>query len=569
MKMKAKILLIAMIPLLFLGVVTIMVSSQGTTRVVTNSIENGLRAAAVSVRDTLTFMNQEPYHIGEDGNLYKGEENLTERVELADHLKEASNMDVTVFYGDTRYMTSVIDEQGSRVIGTKAGAKVTEEVLQKGAEYFSTDVDVAGQKYYGYYVPLYEAQSQQVIGMVFAGMPQQEAHDQIQAMIYLMAGITLLVTAAGLIVIFIVVDRMVKSLRKGNSALAELSEGRLNTVCLEGQILKRKDEIGQISRAIHKLQQELNAVISTIANNSAEILKTSDQLHERAKITNEHVVQMDNAVGDIAVSAGNQADETQNATDHIVAMGNMIEEIVSDIANISGNAQSVKERGETAMMALKELQDTNGKTRQSIDVIYQQTNETNESAQEIKAATALITNIAEETNLLSLNASIEAARAGEQGRGFAVVAAQIQKLAEQSSESAKQIEAIILSLIKDSDQAVLTMNEVKQVMEQQSKNVSNTNTQVVQLLQDVDLALTAIESVSTKTDRINQERNNVVEIVQNLSGIAQQNAASTEETSASVTEISGIVVEIAENAKELEGVSNQMEQTMARFQIEG
>ncbi len=569
MKMKSKILLIAMIPLLLLGAITILVSGQGTTKVVTDNIENGLRAAAVSVRDTLTYMNQEPYRVGADGELYKGETNLTEHAELADHLKEESNMDVTVFYGDTRYMTSVLDEQGSRVIGTKAGSKVTQEVLKQGAEYFSTDVDVAGQKYFGYYVPLYEAQTQQVVGMVFAGMPQKEAHDQMQAILFLMAAITLFVTVVGLIVIFIVVDRMVKSLRKGNSALAELSEGRLNTVSLKGQMLERRDEIGQISRAIHKLQRELSAVISTIVKNSDEILKTSDQLHERAKITNEHVAQMENAVGDIAVSAGNQADETQNATDHIVAMGDMIEEIAADIADLTGNARSVKERGETAIMALKELQETNGKTRQSIDVIYQQTNETNESAQEIKAATALITNIAEETNLLSLNASIEAARAGEQGRGFAVVAAQIQKLAEQSSESAKQIEAIILSLIKDSDQAVMTMNEVKRIMEQQSKNVSNTDTQVIQLLQDVDLALTAIESVSTKTDRVNQERNNVVQIVQNLSGIAQQNAASTEETSASVTEISGIVVEIAENAKELEGVSNQMEQTMARFQMEG
>jgi len=147
------------------------------------------------------------------------------------------------------------------------------------------------------------------------------------------------------------------------------------------------------------------------------------------------------------------------------------------------------------------------------DIIYEQTNVTNESAQKIKEATALITNIAEETNLLSLNASIEAARAGEQGRGFAVVAAQIQKLAEQSNESAMQIERIILSLIEDSDKSVTTMNEVREMMEQQSQNVTNTDAQIASLIEEVEQSLVVIDEVSAKTNRINEARGSVVDIV--------------------------------------------------------
>lgn len=113
-------------------------------------------------------------------------------------------------------------------------------------------------------------------------------------------------------------------------------------------------------------------------------------------------------------------------------MGNMIEETNNEIEDLRNSARAMRSAGENAMKILDELNKINQQTKDAISVIYEQTNTTNTSAMKIKEATDIITDIAEETNLLSLNASIEAARAGEQGRGFAVVASQIQKLAEQS-----------------------------------------------------------------------------------------------------------------------------------------
>ena len=234
---------------------------------------------------------------------------------------------------------------------------------------------------------------------------------------------------------------------------------------------------------------------------------------------------------------------------------------------MNGKSQGIADASENATRILAELGDINRKAVDAVHIIYKQTNTTNESAMKIQEAINLITDIAEETNLLSLNASIEAARAGEQGRGFAVVAAQIQKLAEQSNESARQIEGIILALIEDSDKSVATMNEVKEIMELQNENVTNTGTQVTQLLSDVDESLVMISDVTEKTNKVNDVRSSVVDTVQNLSAIAQENAASTEETSASVTEINGIISEIAGNAAELKGISNRMDDSMAMFEM--
>ncbi len=153
-------------------------------------------------------------------------------------------------------------------------------------------------------------------------------------------------------------------------------------------------------------------------------------------------------------------------------------------------------------------------------MIYEQTNTTNESAMKIREATTLITSIAEETNLLSLNASIEAARAGDQGRGFAVVASQIQKLAEQSNESARQIENIIDSLIEDSQKSVATMEDVKKIMESQSESVGRTNERFTQVRNGITQSLDGVNQIADKTKRLDEARVNVVDVVQNLTAIA-------------------------------------------------
>lgn len=566
MKLKQKMLLISILPLVLLGVVMLWISSQRVNAVLTSSIENGLRGAAIAVLDFLEEINDEAFYINENDELYKGDYNVTQHTRLADELKAAAETDITIFFGDTRYMTSVKDESGSRVLRTQASADLVDTVINKGQDYFSTDAMVVGQDYFGYYVPLTDETTGQIVGMVFAGMPQADADTQIQGIMFLVVGIVVVVAIVCAVLIFMLVNKMVMNISAGVDALSKLSEGKLNVSLSESQ-LKGKDEVGDICRAVDKLKVNLTDIITSIKNDSNTLLNSSEMLSEKTTDTSNHMEQMEKAVSEIATGASSQAEETQNATGNIIEMGNMIEETVDELGRLNESARSMKERGEAAIEALRELQTTNEKTSSSIDIIYKQTNETNESAQKIKEATALITNIAEETNLLSLNASIEAARAGEQGRGFAVVAAQIQKLAEQSNESAKQIEMIILSLIEDSDKAVETMNEVKEIMEQQSENVSNTSTQVTNLLQDVEESLVGIGEVAEKTSKINDARTSVVDTVQNLSAIAEENAAGSQETSASVTEISNIVVEIADNATELKEISNRLEENMSMFEM--
>lgn len=126
---------------------------------------------------------------------------------------------------------------------------------------------------------------------------------------------------------------------------------------------------------------------------------------------------------------------------------------------------------------------------------------------------------------MSLNASIKAARAGEQGRGFAVIAAQIKKLAEQSNESTQQIESITDSLIADSEKAVNIMGEVKDIMMRQNEHVSKTDGIFTQVKGGIDSSIDGVSKIAEKTRQMDEARVNVVDVVQNLTAIAEENVA--------------------------------------------
>ena len=319
-----------------------------------------------------------------------------------------------------------------------------------------------------------------------------------------------------------------------------------------------------MSRAITRLTDKLAQVLGDLQKQSLYLMEAAQSLDKNTQETINSVGQVEQAVGDIASGATSQADETQTATENVVAMGEMINTTSGEVTTLNGKSQGIAEASDGAMRVLDELGDINRKAVEAVHVIYKQTNTTNDSAQKIREATTLISAIAEETNLLSLNASIEAARAGEQGRGFAVVAAQIQKLAEQSNQSAEQI---IASLLGDTATAVRTMNEVQEIMDEQNNKVISASTIVGKVKHEIDDTLAGIRNIADATQEMQNARNTVVDVVQNLTAIAEENAASTQETSASVTEIASIIEDIANNASSLKDIAAHLDADMRQFKI--
>lgn len=331
---------------------------------------------------------------------------------------------------------------------------------------------------------------------------------------------------------------------------------------------RRRDETGSMARALTHMRQEMVEVVNGITSHSKELFDASANMSETAAHTTASVNDVEKAISEIAQGATSQAQETQTATENVILMGNMIEDTNKEIEELRNSARGMRSSAEKALDILKQLNEVNNQTKAAIGTIYEQTNTTNASALKIKEATDIITDIAEETNLLSLNASIEAARAGEQGRGFAVVASQIQKLAEQSNESARQIGDIINQLMTDSEKSVDTMKDVQQVIGRQDEYVANTEESFREVNDGIQKSIDGIRTITEKTEQLDQARVKVVDVVQNLTAIAEENAAGTEETSASAAEVGNTMTQMAEEAKHLSDIANKMEENVNVFVVD-
>lgn len=333
----------------------------------------------------------------------------------------------------------------------------------------------------------------------------------------------------------------------------------------ETKLLQSKDEFGIMAKALASLQQKLGETVSQIKNQSDRLFDSSNGMYKNISNMTQTTDQVDRAVQEIAEGATNQANETQKANENVITIGTMIEDTNNEVEELKKTAKNMQEAQRTAHEILEELGTVNQHTKASVEEIAQQTMTTNVSATKIREVTGLITDIAEETNLLSLNASIEAARAGEAGRGFAVVASQIQKLAEQSDASAKQIEIIIDQLVADSEKAVATMEQVQRIIDEQSQDVDRTGEVFRSVSDGIQKSIDGINLIGQKVQNMDQARIAVVDTVSNLSAIAEENAASTQESSASVTSITGIADEMQISSEDMRKIAEDLDQRMAAF----
>ena len=260
-------------------------------------------------------------------------------------------------------------------------------------------------------------------------------------------------------------------------------------------------------------------------------------------LINTEIESISSAVQEIAENATQQAGETSDLSSQMGDVGDVINETSEQVSILAGSTGEMERQNRELRKILSDLFSISERTKNAIDEVHGQTNATNESVVEIRKVVDLISGISSQTNLLSLNASIEAARAGEAGKGFAVVADEVRALAEQSNESAKQINGIVEQLIHNSNTSVETMESVLREIDLQNKKLVDTREAFDTLNGEIDHVSGAVSHISEQVEALNTTKDAVATTIDNLSDIAQANAASTEETSASLTTLEGPLAE--------------------------
>lgn len=561
---RKKMLLGTVCPLIMLGIAIIAATAMIVTPSMKNEIKNSLRASAIAVQAAYD-QNAGDYYEASNGDVWKGGYNISKSYSLVDEVKANSGMDVTFFYGSRRVVTSALDSDGNRITGSPAGDKIIEHVLNNGEEYFSEAVSMDGVLNYGYYVPVYQSDSDaSPVGMVFVGTNKAQKDAVINDIVVSIIVAVAVVMVIGTIAVLIISGNISGSIKKNVSLVQDVANGNLNT-WIDEKYLKHTDEVGDLARALKSLRYSIKDMVKSITDNSQILTSSSDELAAMAQNTISTLQEVEASVNRISDSVSLQARDTQEASNNVNYMGELISDTSSHVDILSSNADVMKKTGDTAFSNVKELMTINGQVREAVEAITAQTNQTNASVQKIKDATNIITSIADETSLLSLNASIEAARAGEAGRGFAVVAGQIQKLAEQSNEASGRIDDIVAMLIADSNKTVDTMNHVKDIIERQNESMQVTENAVSDVMEGIDKSLESIGVISDKTGKLDEARNNIVSIVNGLSETADKNAQETKETSEATHEVYLSFEKVADASEKLKGVAGTLADGLGKF----
>lgn len=391
--------------------------------------------------------------------------------------------------------------------------------------------------------------------------------DQRQKIILSVLGIELLIVILTIIADFVIVQRMTNAIKRIVKILEKTAEGDLTNQMTAKDVM-RMDEIGRMAQNVQNVTYSLRELIGSV-NTSAETLGDSagklDGMSEQTATTLDEVAR---AMTDMAESATRQATETQKVAQEVDKISSRIAQTTQMVEKLNANSAQLNELGDNGTKIVNELEDITENVRKEIGVIYKQTNTTHESAQLIRQAVALIASIAEETNLLSLNASIEAARAGESGKGFAVVAEQIKVLSEQSNKSAEDIEEIVSTLLEDSQNAVATMNSVNDIIEVQNAKIEKTKEVFLSVNDSIRESKDAVDKIANAAEHLEHAKERVIVAVDNLNVIATDNAAATEETAASTQELTATMDEVSRQAVDLHNMSDEMNVNISKFTIE-
>lgn len=565
MKIKGKLVLAFVVIVSIISMSTFVVIYTNINKIAYSNYEK-----TVTTTSKLGYIYLDTKYLGKwkvsNGNLYKGDVKISDNNQIVDSIKNESGTNIiSIFLGDTRVATNAADENGNRAIGTKVSGEIAQLVLKEGKTYIGK-TKVLGKETLCQYTPIKDSLDN-VIGIWGVGIDYGIISQYIFNIISVIAIIMLILTIIGIAVFVKIGAIIVKSIERFNDHLLVISKGDFTSI-IDNKLLNSKDETGTMFNNLKLMQDNIKIILKNVEKQIGSTSNTSKELSET-------VIELKSVVEEVNIATEQIVaglEETAASTEEISSTTHEMEHHVKEITDVTKNAllysEEIKSRADNFKNnsiilkneTLKLCGDNSNKLKEAIDK--------SSKVKEIGSLLDAISNITNQTNLLSLNAAIEASRAGEAGKGFAVVAAQIKKLAEESNVTTEKIRDIINYVTQAVNYLIVSSNDILKFIDntvvenyeqfyEMSDCYSNDANYYNKMSQEIESQgrqlLLATKDISMSIDNV---------------GIASSDCANDAiNISNKVNLLSDKSQDIVRNSKQCEDVSKQLDKSISQLKI--
>lgn len=434
----------------------------------------------------------------------------------------------------------------------------------KGQTGVSNWVNSKGVSFYGAYLPIStpDAKSKWV---VVVQIPQSEITAKANSDLSRSGLLALLFSIAAAVVVYFVSNIFIKPVRKVIETTSAVGQGDLTATILNKT---KTREYQQLNDAVNNMISQLRDLLLTTQKNAQQVANSAVHLSATTTSISDSSQQIAATMEQLSAGNENQTLQVDSAAVEVEQMRNEINGIANKSNNVRELTEALSNEATRSMAGVNQATQQMDKISDAARSSAEQIHSLQTKSKQIEQMVILITDIAQQTNLLALNAAIEAARAGEAGRGFAVVADEVRKLAEQSGQAAEQITSVIAEIQTETTRAVEAMTNGTDEAEKGTQIVKQTLDSLGRITAAIQDIVDNTREVADATARMNQSTEDVSGVVANLAAISEESAAATEEVTASVNEQSSTIQELAESTKGLSELANELERTVKQFKID-